>query len=510
MSVKPDPSRCPTTTTASARRRLSALALLLGVAGCASVQQPLRDHLDSTSAGVRDCAHWFEQLDRAVARAGVSDIAARRIAGFPYLRVDRFTAARRDETTASPRLHQAWAARMRDLDRDGRRVEIANLPSLEIERLGGGRDLVAQRTGGCAKLLAQLDSTDAEAKQLLLRRARVEDDYSSLQRALGLYELTRLPFHAGVKGWQEDAARAIDAARRGEPPRLPLQRYRPPAETIFSRREVGQLLARAARDPLGLAQLTDSQKRRLFATYAPLLEIETGGDFDRIGAIYWGDDGYPRVDVSSPTVYHRLEYTRVGGHSLLQLVYVAWLPERPRKHAFDLLGGHLDGIVWRVTLAPDGEPLLFDSIHPCGCYHMFLPTPRVEPLPASERGVEWAFIPATLPRIADGERLVVSLESRTHYLRNAWPGADDTGTTYRFADYNQLRSLPLPGGGRRSLFGPDGLVAGTERRERFLFWPMGIASAGAMRQAGSQATAFVGRRHFDDADIIDKRFRQRD
>jgi hypothetical protein len=53
------------------------------------------------------------------------------------------------------------------------------------------------------------------------------------------------------------------------------------------------------------------------------------------------------------------------------------------------------------------------------------------------------------------------------------------------------------------------LIAGTERGERFLFWPMGIASPGAMRQAGTQATAFVGRRQFDDADIVEKRFRLR-
>ena len=61
-------------------------------------------------------------------------------------------------------------------------------------------------------------------------------------------------------------------------------------------------------------------------------------------------------------------------------------------------------------------------------------------------------------------------------------------------------------GGQRSAFGPDGLIAGTERRERFFFWPMGIASAGAMRQWGRQATAFVGRRHFDDADLLERRF----
>ena len=69
----------------------------------------------------------------------------------------------------------------------------------------------------------------------------------------------------------------------------------------------------------------------------------------------------------------------------------------------------------------------------------------------------------------------------------------------------QLRSLQF-GSRRRSIFGPDGIVAGTERAERLLFWPMGIASAGAMRQWGRQATAFVGRRHFDDADLVERRF----
>ena len=70
----------------------------------------------------------------------------------------------------------------------------------------------------------------------------------------------------------------------------------------------------------------------------------------------------------------------------------------------------------------------------------------------------------------------------------------------------ELRSLVSLGGGRASAFGPDGLVPGTERAERFLFWPMGIRSAGAMRQWGRQATAFVGRRHFDDPDLLEKRF----
>lgn len=84
-------------------------------------------------------------------------------------------------------------------------------------------------------------------------------------------------------------------------------------------------------------------------------------------------------------------------------------------------------------------------------------------------------------------------------------GADSVAR-YTFRADEELRSLARLGGGRRSAYGADGLIAGTERAERYFFWPMGIASAGAMRQWGRHATAFVGRRHFDDADLFEKRF----
>ena len=58
----------------------------------------------------------------------------------------------------------------------------------------------------------------------------------------------------------------------------------------------------------------------------------------------------------------------------------------------------------------------------------------------------------------------------------------------------------------RSLFGPDGLVDESARAERFVLWPLGIPSAGAMREAGHHAIAFVGKRHFDDPDLIDRYF----
>lgn len=490
--------------------RSIALAFLLGATGCATIQPPQRDHLDSSNVQLSECARWFAALDEAVSRDGVTDIAARRMVGFPYLRIDRFLAAMKDSTRSDRQIYQAWMDRMRALNADGRRVEIANLSFTAIDDMAvGGRDEVVLRSKDCAEILLSADSSNPAAAAELYRRAFVSDDYSSLKRALGLYELTRLPFYAGVRAWQDRVSQTFADARQGKQPAYPVLRYVPPDIPVYTRREVSKILARASKHPLGLPQLTDRERDRLFATYAPVFEIETSGDMDRIGRLFWSSATTPQVDVSRSVVYRRLGFTRTENRTLLQLVYTAWFPERPREGSLDLLGGHLDGIVWRVTLAPDGEPILFDSIHPCGCYHMFFPTPRLKPLPAPQRVLEWSFTPTTLPAIPETGRLLVVVQARSHYLRNVLLSESAQGGEYRFAEYDELRTLPLPGGGSRSIFGPDGLIEGTERGERFLFWPMGIASAGAMRQSGTQATAFVGRRHFDDADIFEKRFRLR-
>jgi hypothetical protein len=215
------------------------------------------------------------------------------------------------------------------------------------------------------------------------------------------------------------------------------------------------------------------------------------------------------VDTEVPVVYRRLAHTRFGGRTLLQLVYTAWFPERPPESSTDILAGHLDGLVVRVTLDTDGRALAYDTIHPCGCYHMFFPTGLVRLVDAPNPREEWAFVPATLPVLEAGQRVAVRMASKNHYVVSVRPAEGAAGETYAFAEDDELRSLPLPGSGTRSLFGPDALVASSVRRERMLFWPMGIASAGTMRQWGRQPTAFVGRRHFDDADLFEKRFARR-
>ena len=490
--------------------RVLALAAAVAAGGCATLGGDFDAHLASPAVQVRECAEWYRALDAATGEAGVGDAQYHRLPGFPYLRVDRVTASLRERAAQSEPAMQAYAERLLELDLEARRHEIENLPRTRLEALPGMTGLtrghVLRRTDACGRLLREIDLAKPQARAALLAQSSVPDDYETGWRVAGLYWLTRLPFFSGVKRWEEET---LAAFARGPAAEGALRvRYAPPALPAVPRERIAEMLGRARADPLGRPFLSNEEFHLLAAAYAPSFDIEVAGDYDRFGALRWlRDADLPRVDAADPLVYVQPSYTRYGEHVLLQISYVLWFPERPAQGGFDLLSGRLDGLFWRVTLAPDGEPLLYDSMHPCGCYHMFFPTPRARPRESPSAIEEWAFAPQPLPRVAGDERPLVSIATGTHYIeRVALVRGRDSLSRYAFHPYDALRSLLHPEGGRRSAFGPDGLIAGSERAERFLFWPMGIASPGAMRQWGRHATAFVGRRHFDEARLLERRF----
>jgi len=483
-------------------KRFAVLAAIALAAGCASLQ----DRYPSPPA--RECAEWYQALDEATDAAAVRDAQYSRVAGFPYLRVDRMLASLRSRAAANePALH-AFAERLLELDLESRRHEIDNLPREQLDALPQmrrelPRASALRRTYECGRLLREIDMAKPQARAAMLSAAQVPDDYSSASRVLGLYALTRIPFARSVRQWEADT---VD--RFGRETGTLRVRYAPPAAPAISRLTVAGYLGRAVLDPLGQPTLSEREFERLMAAYAPSFDIALAGDYDRFGLLRWRrDSAMPEVDPAEAAVYVQPAYTRYGERVLLQLVYTIWFPERPAQGEFDLLAGKLDGIIWRVTLAPDGAPLLYDSIHPCGCYHVFFPTPRARPRPAPDALDEWAFVPQMLPPVGEDERPVVRIASATHYIEGvSLVRGSDSVARYVFRPYGELRSMQRIGEGARSAFGPDGIIAGSERAERFLFWPMGIASAGAMRQWGRHATAFVGRRHFDDADLLERRF----
>lgn len=494
-------------------RRLAAAAMAALASGCATLDAPFTGHLASPAPQVRECAEWLRTLDEHVAEAGVRDAQDARVPGFPYLRASRLLAALRPLAQASEDALQALADRMLALDLEARRYEIMNLPAGRIAQMRdasdrGGLSAALARTQRCGRLLRESDLAKPALRQELLERASVPDDYRLLNRILGLYAFTQIAFAGGVRRYEEQVRQAFQREQPA-PAGASMIRHAPPPAEPLPRARVARILERAAGNPLGISEPGEAELQELLAAYAPSFEIAVKADFDRFGALRWPRDGdAPVVDGAQPVVYAHPAWTRYRGRVLLQLVYTIWFPERPPRSEGDIFAGKLDGITWRVTLAPDGEPLVYDAIHPCGCYHLFFPTPRAEALPAPDSLEEWMFAPQSLPRIAEGERPLVRIASGTHYIeRVGVVRGSDSLARYELRPYGELRSLPRPDGTRASVFGADGLIPGTERAERRLFWPMGIVSAGAMRQWGRQATAFIGRRHFDDADLFERRFR---
>ena len=491
-------------------RAMFALALVPFLAACANVAVAPGADAGERSLAAR-CARAYAALDAAVEAAGVRDAQAARIPGAPSLRVTRFLASFADGVDDAPAFAQ-WRALLEEEDRSARHHEIANLPAAATRDVRAALD--AEELGalppqalleGCGRTLADAATATPQLRADLVARARVPDDYDDAARTLGLYPLTRVGFAAGIRLYEQSVRDAFAAA----PAALPASAiaYAPLATPAPTPTELAAILARSRANPLAIPQPTDAELDRLLEAHAPTFVVDTRGAYDRIGRPVHGPDGLATT-APAAVVFGRVAHTRFAGRTLLQLVYAIWFPERPPSYPGDILAGRLDGVLWRVTLDEHGAPLVFDSIHACGCYHLFVPTARVVAKPALATLDEQALVPATLPAVATGAAVAVHIESGTHYVRavRVHPPAPAPSVRYRIGRDDALRSLPHPRGGTQSLYGPDGLVPGTGRGEAALFWPLGIHSAGAMRQWGRHATAFVGRRHFDEAFLLDRYF----
>jgi hypothetical protein len=504
--------------------RTLVLLALLDLGGCSGPRALEREVTGQPL--VTACLESYRLIDDAVANAGVRDVEAHRVPGFPYLRVNRFLASFSEQDLSPARL-EAWVDRLVRLDREGRTVELKNLPDGSRARLD---DAIAAVLGAgwrapdvverCPPILRQHDLGRTDRQEALLARVEVPEDYSLIERALGLYPLTAIPVAMAWQRWE---------AKHLLPFRTPTAEldfegapvlYLPEIESAAaSAEEVTAILERSRDTALGISEPEGEDLKSLAASFAPAYLVDTVSPADRIGHPVWLEERIPGVDTTHPVAFVRTEQAWFDGGPVLQLVYTIWFPARPPDSPLDILGGRLDGLIWRVSLAPDGTPLIYDSIHPCGCYHLFFPAPGVArkrlPQDRPEDIRETATVPQPAPPVGSGARLVLRLAAGSHYL-SGLTLLPEGARGRREMSYGlvidegppelALRSMPLPGGGRRSLYAQDAIVPGTERAERYILWPMGIASAGAMRQWGNHATAFVGRRHFDDPFLLDRAF----
>lgn len=463
---------------------ITGILLSILLAGCAT-SPPIQESVDTLGPG---CLQRFAESDRIIDQAGRRDQGVSQIPGFPYLRSNRFLASFRNEISGTGQLDQ-WTRHLATLDRVARRLETNNLPDPAVRRVAQSRLTELDR---CREQLRQALLLDPLSIGRLRSASVVADDYVMSWRVFGLYPLTAPLVSLGIQQWHHYTQSRYAPPLTALPVAGNLTRW-----STHRPDSVNGALADWDLDALGIPILSEETTRRLFIRHAPAWEVDVTSNDDRIGTVKWVGGG--TVDTSTATEYQLISYTRFQDRVLLQLNYLVWFPSRPSR---DIYGGHLDGLLWRVTLGPNGTPWLYDSIHQCGCYYMAFLTEQLRIRPTRQLFTE----PVLVPQPAPSGPLVLRIAPVTHYIERLYPlHAGQNTLSMQSQPYDRLRSLPAKAG-NQSLYSEHGLVAGSERPERFILWPMGIRSPGAMRQVGRHAIAFVGRRHFDDPFLIPSLF----
>jgi len=485
----------------------SALTAVIGsmvLAGCASMPQSFRSVHLTEQGTLGQCAVFFASLDQQTAAAKVRDAGSFRIPGYPYLRVNRFLASFRKEARDGPKF-DAWLQQMQRLDQRARFIEIANqsVTGADTVKRKANRMALQQRIVSCGDVLKKTDFELPDSREALRQNIVAPDDYIPLRRLLGLYPVSSFFVSRGINTWHKEA-RSQYSIQMPENWKVLSYHSQPPKSVVTKPAKPD---FRTSVDALGIPFYSKLAKFSLFQTYAPIWQIQTHGPYDRPGKLIWKSAGLPGVDSRKPLVYTKLSYTRFEGQILTQLNYVIWFSSRPLNNDWDIYGGVLDGVTFRITLDPEGIPLAYESMHNCGCFY------RV--YPGSHLAMRADFKPPEMPLVLASPvidwkkaRVAVALSTGKHYVQHLYSSvrSDDHGRAYEFADYSTLLSLQ-DGDRRRSLFGEDGIVPASVRLERFLLWPTGVYSPGAMRQFGRHAIAFVGERHFDDPFLLQKMFR---
>ncbi len=495
--------------------------VILALNAC-SATPPIKQQIsDSPKDSFQLCLTFYDEIEAQLRLFNIQDAQTLSIRGYPYLHSNRLLASYAQAIT--PGTKYFWLDQLQKLGLESLLLTTQNLPLARQEQLlkkwqhiNAESESFSDLISFCASSLHKYILYDDETLEFLMQQSNIPDNYETWKRAVGLYPIVSFFMAQGISNWHKNSAAKLSQAPESIPIKGVLYRYKSndANNKLTDLNAVKSILKSATNNSLKIPLPSQPELASLFATYAPIWEIDTVTDNDKVGAPYWPTNNVlPEIDLTQPVVYQLASHVHFYGKTLLQLNYFIWMPQRPCTSGFDFLCGRLDGLIWRVTLKENGQPLLYDAIHNCGCYHTFFPVDDLKPLPLTLTYDETAFVPTKAPDFRINQSLTIRLSAVSHYLDSVYysdrvvnKSHNYKTTIYKTKPYNTLRSLETNNKEHKSLFQSNGIIVGTERKERWFFWPMGIASPGAMRQWGTHATAFVGRRHFDDPCLLENSF----
>jgi hypothetical protein len=454
---------------------------------------------------------FFEELDRAVYRSGTRNGAYFAVPGFPYLRADRFLVSLKNRLKNDAQKDQ-WVRLMQQLDLSARKTEIQTLPDNEVKKLAAAFGLLPDRSILQSKAISYSDKMLAHDRlrhdfyEVLLITVQDSDEYSTLMRIFGLYPIAVIPVaivtHSvfdEIAEWHQLPPGALQAQGT-------LTAFGP-AETLeFSGETVREILTRSRQNPLAIPLPSVSDRKTLSAIFAPVIIQDLVAEYDRPGAMFWGDKQL-EIDPDNPKAYYYFTHAYFKNEPVLQINYVVWYSARSGPNSPLIERGPIDGLTFRVSLENSGRPFVVDIMNNCGCYHFFVPRKeKVQRIRSSPLAID-AFVPTWLPQDFPAKRLTIRVVSGWHQVANI-----DARTIsldfmpYQLEPYERLEMLPKDDTRHESMFTARGIGKHPKRIESDIFIPMGVPQVGKMRQRGHHAIKFVGRAHFDDPHLFDKHF----
>jgi len=449
------------------------------------------------------CGNFYSQLDKLVYDAKVQDAQAVKLKEYPFLSVNRFLVSFKNELDNNDKFTE-WLEQSASLNKITRSIEWNNL-SLNAKQQIKFEYLqhypFSNRLNYCSSKMRE--NVKLKQKSQIIAALQIEDNYSTASRILGAYAITSMYVTAQINKHHALEKESFNIPLEDLSVSGKLQSYGLPP--IGMNKSVSKNIQK---NVLNTPVYNKQQLDVLFAKFAPVLEINEEDFNDKIGKMIVNNDSKPELNLDQPTYYVLPSYARFQGKILLQLNYVFWFPARPVKSILDIYAGKFDGIMWRVTLDKNHEPIIFESVHACGCYHKVYATDSVSfKDDIASKEPEPIFLAQKLKIPKNDYQTVLRIGSVSHFIQRVYFEMADRGEahTVGLLHYDSLRSLPNKNK-FINLFSPSGIVNDTERAERWLLWPMGVESAGAMRQWGNHAIAFVGRRHYDDPYLLEKYF----
>ncbi|MFH1155660.1 MAG: hypothetical protein V1793_17780 [Pseudomonadota bacterium] len=249
-----------------------------------------------------------------------------------------------------------------------------------------------------------------------------------------------------------------------------------------------EILLQYAVDPASAgAGILDGQSREhreLLVRHLPVFVVENPDrDYNRIGGAMAIRDGRGEdqvtIDPDKPTIYCEAVPFETGRGAYVNLVYRIHFKSIPFSLApFHIGAGSNVGLLVIVTLNSNREPVLYTTLHTCGCYLGFVPTSVLnrEALPRGWNTEELQSIYSeTLPGLLDvgpylsgWARVRILIRADSHRVRDV--GIVDIGSLAPIPlaepglqPLSSLEALPLAGGGTASFFETRGARKGYVR-----------------------------------------------